>query len=194
MKTPSQIVPLIQFRKLLTAVYRSDIADFLCLLVWDDKGVFNLILFLRITGRCGISARITGCTVSQLRSTVPHFNSNKTYKKMEHIDLTAYLVDVFNNSECVINPESTEFDGDRFLKSLEIWWKRQNESTQAPTAPVAHLTLSLINIATALMAEKMDGVDLFQQRNRLIRIKSQLIQSMAKHLPQCEPQPAQNAA
>jgi hypothetical protein len=40
------------------------------------------------------------------------------------------------------------------------------------------------------MEQKMDGVDLFQQRNRLNRIKSGLVQSMAKHLPECEQSPA----
>lgn len=110
------------------------------------------------------------------------------------IDLTPYLVEVFLASETIINPETTDMETHGFIKNVETWWKRHREEQIPVSSPVAHLLLALVNITTALMAEKLEGVDLFQQRNRLSMVKSQLIQHMATHLPQCEPKPAEQEA
>jgi hypothetical protein len=106
------------------------------------------------------------------------------------VDLNAYLVEVYLHTEILQKPNSTDFDFDRYLKSFELWWQRCQECDYVPTSTTAHLVLSLVNMSVFLMEQKMDGVDLFQQRNRLNRIKSGLVQSMAKHLPECEQSPA----
>jgi hypothetical protein len=130
-------------------------------------------------------------TFGKSKSAIPFLNLKKTKGTMNNsVDLNAYLVEVYLHTEVLQNPHTTDFHFDNFLKAFELWWQRCQECDYVPTSTTAHLVLSLVNMSVFLMEQKMDGVDLFQQRNRLNRIKSGLVQSMAKHLPECEQSPA----
>ena len=183
-----------QLAKLQQADNRTDIADFLCLQIWNG-GRYKNPFFLILKNIGAVSSGLivpVDLSCCRFASTAPFLLiANKTTRPMNNsVDLNAYLVEVYLHTEQLQNPHTTEFDFDRFLKAFELWWKRCEENAFVPTVATAHLVLGMVNLSVLLLEQHLDGLDLFQQRNRLNRIKSGLVQRMAKHLPECEQSPA----
>lgn len=165
---------------------RLDIADFLCLSVWDSKGINSLIFFSKNIGAVRSTRKDLRLVYVSVFEAPSHFLIQKlnTHRTMNNLDLTAYLVDVYLESERLFHPVEGKFDPDKFIKSLEIWWTRQKQSETPISATNTHLALALINIVQTLVGEMLHGVDCKLQHLRLSELKSEIVHFMGSYLPQ----------
>ncbi len=132
------------------AAYRTDIADFLCLSVWNGKDVIYLF-FIIISERCVITVRNNGLL------TMFRFLKRRSIfsilQKLKHstmqtpipTDLSPYLVDIFTHTKHIAIYDITPERLIAAISSIATWWNRHIELNQPIDRNVTHCMLALIN-------------------------------------------------